>query len=108
MNTIKISRPIVVLQAGDPEKSVYTQHDKENQETGCPDRRATGIIKTRLSEFLRRVFIMSVYMQGIQDKRGSMPDRKICVRIPAMTSGARSNYPLSICEGHRSYCRSHR
>ena len=23
---------------GDPEKSVYTQHDKENQETGCPDR----------------------------------------------------------------------
>ena len=57
MNTIKISRPIVVLQAGDPEKSVYTQHDKENQETGCPDRRATGIIKTRLSEFLRRVLL---------------------------------------------------
>ena len=50
---------------------------QRNQETGCPDRRATGIIKTRLSEFLRRVFIMSVYMQGIQDKRGSMPDRKI-------------------------------
>ena len=57
------------------------------------DRRATGIIKTRLSEFLRR-FIMSVYMQGIQDKRGSMPDRKICVRIPAMTSGARSKLSL--------------
>ena len=32
--------------------------------------------KIRLSELLRRVFIMSVYMQGIQDKRGSMPVRK--------------------------------
>ena len=94
MNTIKSADLPSYYRSGDPEKSVYTQHDKENQETGCPDRRATGIIKTRLSEFLRRVFIMSVYMQGIQDKRGSMPDRKICVRIPAMTSGARSKLSL--------------
>ena len=31
MNTIKISRPTVVLQVCDPKKSVYTQYNKENQ-----------------------------------------------------------------------------
>ena len=42
---------------GDPKKSVYPQYDKEDQETGCPDRRAAGIINTRLSESAQTVFL---------------------------------------------------
>ena len=38
-------------------KSVYPQYDKEDQETGCPDRRAAGIINTRLSESAQTVFL---------------------------------------------------
>ncbi len=93
---------------GDPENPFIRSTTKKIRRQDVLIDEPSGIIKTRLREFLRRVFIMSVYMQGIQDKRGSMPDRKICVRIPCNDFLQDQNYPLSICEGHRSYCRSHR
>ena len=108
MNTIKISRPTVVLQVWWSGKiRLYAARQRKSG-----DRMSWSMShrhnKNPFEWIAQTGFAMLFICRTLRIKEAACQTGKSESEFLQLLLVQDQNYPLSICEGHRSYCRSHR